>query len=156
MEVQLTDFENAAFTVFVVLVTRVILAFDLALYIPLSKVSTAPMHKTFFIGNDFNFYLTMPVFILPAFLILPVDLILPVPLILPVTSQVDENMHRAHQRDAIHTQKFFFRKHMAPPPSTGSSATGKSTSGISNRDEVRARKCCMHAQYICVYSVVIT
>jgi len=38
MEVQFTDFENAAFTVFVVLVTRVLLAFDLALYIPLSKV----------------------------------------------------------------------------------------------------------------------
>ena len=32
------DFENAAFTVFVALVTRVVLAFDLALYIPLSKV----------------------------------------------------------------------------------------------------------------------
>ena len=41
MEVQMTDFENAAFTVFVVLVTRVVLAFDLALYIPLSKVSQA-------------------------------------------------------------------------------------------------------------------
>jgi glutamate--cysteine ligase catalytic subunit len=38
MEVQLTDFENAAWTVFSVLVTRVVLAFDLALYIPLSKV----------------------------------------------------------------------------------------------------------------------
>lgn len=38
MEVQLTDFENAAFTVFIVLITRVVLAFDLALYIPLSKV----------------------------------------------------------------------------------------------------------------------
>ena len=38
MEVQLTDFENAAFTVFVVLLTRVVLAFDLALYLPLSKV----------------------------------------------------------------------------------------------------------------------
>eukprot|EP00611_Tribonema_gayanum_P021905 TRINITY_DN430_c0_g1_i6.p1 TRINITY_DN430_c0_g1~~TRINITY_DN430_c0_g1_i6.p1 ORF type:complete len:493 (-),score=181.48 TRINITY_DN430_c0_g1_i6:302-1780(-) len=38
MEVQLTDLENAAFTVFVVLVTRVILAFDLSLYMPLSKV----------------------------------------------------------------------------------------------------------------------
>ena len=31
MEVQLTDFENAAFSVFTVLVTRVILAFDLSL-----------------------------------------------------------------------------------------------------------------------------
>jgi glutamate--cysteine ligase catalytic subunit len=38
MEVQLTDFENAAFVVFVVLLTRVVLAFDLALYLPLSKV----------------------------------------------------------------------------------------------------------------------
>ena len=38
MEAQLTDFENAAFTVFIVLLTRVILAFDLVLYTPLSKV----------------------------------------------------------------------------------------------------------------------
>eukprot|EP00752_Nemacystus_decipiens_P010042 g8955.t1 len=38
MEMQATDAENAAFVVFVVLVTRVILAFDLNLYIPLSKV----------------------------------------------------------------------------------------------------------------------
>lgn len=38
MEMQATDAENAAFVVFVVLVTRVILAFDLNLYIPLSAV----------------------------------------------------------------------------------------------------------------------
>lgn len=38
MEIQLTDFENAAFTVFVVLLTRVILTFDLNLYIPISRV----------------------------------------------------------------------------------------------------------------------
>ena len=38
MELQLTDFENAAFTAFVVLLTRVIIAFDLNLYIPISKV----------------------------------------------------------------------------------------------------------------------
>ena len=38
MEMQATDAENAAFIIFVVLVTRVILAFDLNLYIPLSKV----------------------------------------------------------------------------------------------------------------------
>lgn len=55
MEVQPTDAENAAFVVFVVLVTRVILAFDLNLYIPLSKV--------------------------------------------------DENMRRAHARDALHQHK---------------------------------------------------
>lgn len=55
MEVQSTDAENAAFVVFVVLVNRVILAFDLNLYIPLSKV--------------------------------------------------DENMRRAHMKDAVHEQK---------------------------------------------------
>ncbi|XP_055329199.1 glutamate--cysteine ligase catalytic subunit-like [Paramacrobiotus metropolitanus] len=38
MEVQLTDFENAAFVIFIVLLTRVILTFDLNLLIPMSKV----------------------------------------------------------------------------------------------------------------------
>jgi glutamate--cysteine ligase catalytic subunit len=65
MEVQLTDFENAAFTVFTVLISRVILAFDLNLYIPISLV--------------------------------------------------DQNMERAHDRNAIRTQKFWWRRHMAPP-----------------------------------------
>ena len=64
MEISMTDFENAAFTVFVVLVTRVILAFDLDMLLPLSKV--------------------------------------------------DENMKRAHKRAAVATQKFYFRKYVAP------------------------------------------
>ncbi|CAM9636627.1 unnamed protein product [Chrysoparadoxa australica] len=68
MEIQITDAENAAFVVFVVLVTRVVLAFDLNLYVPLSKV--------------------------------------------------DDNMQRAHRRDAVNTQKFFWRQHMAPPDDT--------------------------------------
>jgi glutamate--cysteine ligase catalytic subunit len=38
MEVQLTDFDNAAFAVFVVLLTRAILSFGLNFYIPISKV----------------------------------------------------------------------------------------------------------------------
>ncbi|KAF8443157.1 glutamate-cysteine ligase-domain-containing protein [Boletus edulis BED1] len=38
MEVQLTDFENAAFVVFNVLLSRAILAFNLNFYIPISKV----------------------------------------------------------------------------------------------------------------------
>ena len=38
MEIQLTDFENAAFSVFIVLLTRVILTFDLNFYIPMSRV----------------------------------------------------------------------------------------------------------------------
>lgn len=39
MEIQITDFENAAFSVFLVLVTRAILSFDLNFYIPISKVT---------------------------------------------------------------------------------------------------------------------
>jgi len=38
MELQMTDFENAAFTVFVVLISRVLLALELNLYIPISKL----------------------------------------------------------------------------------------------------------------------
>lgn len=39
LQIQLTDFENAALVVFVVLLTRAILSFKLNLYIPMSKVS---------------------------------------------------------------------------------------------------------------------
>ena len=35
MEIQITDFENAAFSVFIVLITRAILSFDLNFYIPI-------------------------------------------------------------------------------------------------------------------------
>ncbi|KAG6359235.1 hypothetical protein INS49_012756 [Diaporthe citri] len=38
MEIQVTDFENAAFAVFIVLITRAILSFDLNFYIPIAKV----------------------------------------------------------------------------------------------------------------------
>ena len=36
-ELQLTDFENAAFSIFTVLLSRVIIAFNLNLYMPMSK-----------------------------------------------------------------------------------------------------------------------
>ena len=36
MEIQITDFENAAFSIFMVLITRAILSFDLNFYIPIS------------------------------------------------------------------------------------------------------------------------
>lgn len=65
MEVQLTDYENAAFSAFIVLLSRVLLSFDLNLYIPIS--------------------------------------------------QVDANMERAHKRDAVTEEKFFFRSHLAVP-----------------------------------------
>ena len=38
MEVQPTDFENAAFAVFVVLLSRAILNYNMNLYIPISNV----------------------------------------------------------------------------------------------------------------------
>lgn len=80
MEVQLTDFENAAYVVFIVLVTRVVLAFDLALYVPLSKV--------------------------------------------------DENMKRAQERDATRRNKFFFRKHVAPPANVAPSGMLQSETSL--------------------------
>ena len=39
MEIQITDFENAAFSVFVVLITRVILSFDLNFYLPIPRTT---------------------------------------------------------------------------------------------------------------------
>lgn len=60
MEACITDFENAAFVAFTVLMTRVIASYDLNLYVPISKV--------------------------------------------------DENMQRAHKRDAVNAEKFYFRK----------------------------------------------
>ena len=38
MEVQVTDFENAAFSIFIVLLTKTILHFNLNLYIPITKI----------------------------------------------------------------------------------------------------------------------
>ncbi|OLY82461.1 Glutamate-cysteine ligase [Smittium mucronatum] len=64
MDIQLTDFENAAFSVFIALLTRAILSYDLDFYIPISKM--------------------------------------------------DVNMERAHDRDAVLVQKFFFRKNIFP------------------------------------------
>lgn len=39
MEIQMTDFENAAFAIFIVLITRVILSFDLNLYLPIPRTT---------------------------------------------------------------------------------------------------------------------
>jgi len=39
MEVQITDFENAAFSVFIVLLSRAILSLGLNFYMPISKVN---------------------------------------------------------------------------------------------------------------------
>ena len=39
MEIQLTDFENAAFAIFIVLITRAILSFDLNFYLPIPRTT---------------------------------------------------------------------------------------------------------------------
>lgn len=44
MEIQITEFENAAFVVFIVLLTRVILTYNLNLLIPISKVDENMMN----------------------------------------------------------------------------------------------------------------
>lgn len=64
MEIQITDFENAAFSIFMVLITRAILSFDLNFYIPIARTT--------------------------------------------------ENMETAHARNALHEQKFYFRKDPFP------------------------------------------
>ncbi|KAJ7593919.1 glutamate-cysteine ligase catalytic subunit [Mycena floridula] len=61
MEVQITDFENAAFAVFVVLLSRAILSFNLNFYVPISKVDEnmaraqerdAAMKRKFYFRKD--------------------------------------------------------------------------------------------------------
>ena len=47
MEVQPTDFENAAFAVFIVLLSRAILQFGLNLYLPISKVRPLNLSRQF-------------------------------------------------------------------------------------------------------------
>ncbi|KAK4462033.1 putative glutamate--cysteine ligase [Cladorrhinum samala] len=54
MEIQITDFENAAFSVFMVLITRAILSFDLNFYIPITRVdeNMETAHKRDAVLND--------------------------------------------------------------------------------------------------------
>lgn len=88
MEIQMTDFENAAFSIFIVLMTRVILSFDLNLYIPIQRTA--------------------------------------------------ENMETAHKRDAVNTQKFYWRKDPFPKrtpmgsPNLGPQQDGDNTAPASS------------------------
>ena len=45
MEAQMTDFENAAFSVFIVLLSRAIMSMNLNFYIPISKVRYTPVRS---------------------------------------------------------------------------------------------------------------
>ncbi|KAL9005358.1 MAG: hypothetical protein Q9188_001874 [Gyalolechia gomerana] len=81
MEIQMTDFENAAFSIFIVLVTRAILSFDLNFYIPIARTT--------------------------------------------------ENMDTAHARNAVSSEKFYFRNDPFPPrplrPTTNGYRSGSTT-----------------------------
>ncbi|KUJ18009.1 glutamate-cysteine ligase-like protein [Mollisia scopiformis] len=57
MEIQVTDFENAAFSVFMVLITRAILSFDLNFYIPIQRTdeNMETAHRRDAVLND-KFY----------------------------------------------------------------------------------------------------
>jgi glutamate--cysteine ligase catalytic subunit len=84
MEIQITDFENAAFSIFIVLITRAILSFNLNFYMPITRVS--------------------------------------------------ENMETAHIRDAVSTQKFWFRKNpFSHHRSSANGGTGTSTPAETSR-----------------------
>ncbi|EEP75343.1 glutamate--cysteine ligase [Uncinocarpus reesii 1704] len=61
MEIQVTDFENAAFSIFMVLITRAILSFDLNFYIPIARTTenmetaharNAVLEKKFYFRKD--------------------------------------------------------------------------------------------------------
>jgi len=87
MEIQVTDFENAAFSIFIVLLTRAILSFNLNFYIPITLVS--------------------------------------------------QNMETAHIRDAVSTQKFWFRKN--PFSSHRSSHGNENGNGASTPADASSR-----------------
>ena len=82
MEIQITDFENAAFSIFIVLVTRALLSFDL------------------------NFYLPIP--------------------------RTTENMETAHRRDAVNSEKFYFRKDPFAAMPAATNGDNTSTNGTSS------------------------
>ncbi|KAJ8918410.1 hypothetical protein NQ315_008107 [Exocentrus adspersus] len=98
-EVQFTDFENAAIVCFVVLLTRVILSYQLNFLIPISKLC-----KRYFIK-----YLTLERMNNKE-KYLDID---------SASLKVDENMQKAQKRNAAREEKFWFRKdittHVSPP-----------------------------------------
>lgn len=85
MEIQITDFENAAFSIFLVLITRAILSFDLNFYIPIPRTT--------------------------------------------------ENMETAHVRDAVNTQKFYFRKNPFSSRPSRSNGSGYATPTPTSRPQ---------------------
>lgn len=111
MEIQITDFENTAYAIFIVLLTRAILSFGLNFYIPISKVdeNMKKAHKRGAVLNE-KFYFRKNVFTkqrklsntLDSNLLCIADQ-LPIIFYLWVQSQRRDNPHQAHPR--LHHQE---------------------------------------------------
>ncbi len=97
----MTDFENASFVVFIVLLSRAIMSMNLNFYIPISKVGTSVEVAVLRKAPDMD----------------------------PGGTQVDENMRRAQQRDAVNQATFFFRREIFTP------ASSRATSGVATPDD---------------------
>lgn len=99
---QLTDFENAAYVVFVVLLTRVILSYKLDFLIPLSKVDNKKKKQPLCLdpSNNHHFKFVQSTAKSNEF-----------PIYIPtVHLKVDENMKVAQKRNAVQEGMFYFRK----------------------------------------------
>lgn len=99
---QLTDFENAAYVVFVVLLTRVILSYKLDFLIPLSKVNKKKKKQPLSLdpSNNHHFKFVQSTAKSNEF-----------PIYIPtVHLKVDENMKMAQKRNAVQEGMFYFRK----------------------------------------------
>ena len=115
-EVQLTDFENAAFSVFIVLLTRTILSFGLNLYMPLSKVHVCACLCVYLcvcvcvcVCLCVCVYLPSPPLCKLSFA--PPDLAAAHDRVFALRpKKVDENMATAQRRDAARQHKFWFPK----------------------------------------------
>lgn len=90
MEVQLTDEENAAFVIFIVLMTRLILSFNLDMLLPISKVNAPTLCWLVFRALILSLSLSPP-------------------------TQVEENMAEAQKRNAARSSAFWFRKDITLP-----------------------------------------
>jgi len=87
----MTDFENAAFSVFIVLLSRAIMSRNINFYIPISKVTSRPSQSLRARATKLTW---------------------------SRRKQVDENMRRAQQRDALNDAKFYFRREIFTPTSS--------------------------------------
>ena len=109
LDLSLTDFENAAYAVFFVLVTRTILHFRLNFYIPISKVKCYVYTLLIFLRA--NRSVLLPEIPKSTKLCTMYDNYTKDALI-SFYVQAEENFKRAQKRDAVKIQKFYFRKNV--------------------------------------------